>query len=106
MTTPPEPQSAPGWDFSWLRLRYNALCLATALVPLGWWRHAIHACAVQQSPQAAFGLSFLALAATGALDRWRRSWPCRVALWIAVLGLLTTPAALSGALAFLTGALL
>lgn len=104
MTTPPDPPS--GWDFSWLQLRYNSLCLTAALVPLAWWRHAIQACAVEQSPQAAFGLSFLALAGTAALSRWRRSWPCRVALWTAVLGFATTPAALTGALAFLTGALL
>lgn len=104
--TPADLREFPAWSFAWARPRYNAICCGLALVPLGYWRHAIHTCAVEQSTQAAFGLSFLALAGTALLDRWRHSWPCRIALWLALLGLATTPAALTGALAFLTGATL
>jgi predicted permease len=100
-----EPRPAePGWSFAWMQPRRNALCCGLALLPLGAWRDVLHACAVQQSAQAAFGLSLLALVAALALDHYRRARWTRTALWLAVLGLATTPAALTGALAILTGA--
>ena len=95
-----------GWSFAWMHPRRNALCCGLALVPLGAWRNVLHACAVQQSPQAAFGLALMALVGALALDHYRRARWTRAALWLAVLGLATTPAALSGTLAILTGATL
>ena len=97
----PEPSR---WSFAWARPRYNAVCCGFALLPLGYWRDALHACATQQSPSAAVGLSVMALALTALADRWRRSWHWRTALWLAVLGLATTPTVLLGALTYLTGA--
>lgn len=99
----PLPEPEQHWDWSWLRLRYNGLCLGIALLPLGYEREALHACAVEQSPQAAFGLAFMILLVAIAMDRWRPSWRARTALWLAILSLATTPAALSGALHILTG---
>lgn len=100
----PPPSADPGWSFAWMQPRRNALCCTVAVLPLGWWRHVLHLAALQQSPQAAFGLSVLALTAAVALDHYRHARWTRTTLWLAALGLLTTPAALSGALAILTGA--
>lgn len=86
--------------------RKNALCCSVAVLPLAWWRHVLHLAAVQQSPQAAFGLSAIALITTFALDHYRRARWTRTALWLALLGLATTSAALTGALSILTGATL
>ena len=100
------PPSAAHWDFRWMQPKRNLLCCAVAVLPLGGWRGVLHACAVQQSPQAAFGLAFMALAAAIALDHYRRARWTRTALWLTVLGLATTPAALTGAVNILTGATL
>jgi hypothetical protein len=98
------PPTGSHWDFRWMQPRRNLLCCGIALLPLGGWRDVLHSCAVEQSTQAAFGLSVMALVAALALDHYRRARWTRTALWLAVLGLATTPAALTGALAILTGA--